>query len=104
MLKKKYKAERARGEPSAWNFYGELDRLVGPHPLRLRRHQEAPLLRAAGTSLRPAPPPFRRQEAPVALVFAVPASAHGCAAAQLPSRGASPCRRVYPSCLDTWEI
>ncbi|XP_048552837.1 trihelix transcription factor ASIL2-like [Triticum urartu] len=29
-LKKKYKAERARGGPSAWNFYGELDRLVGP--------------------------------------------------------------------------
>ncbi|XP_051210282.1 uncharacterized protein [Lolium perenne] len=29
-LKKKYKAERARGGPSAWSFYDELHRLVGP--------------------------------------------------------------------------
>ncbi|OEL19321.1 Trihelix transcription factor ASIL2 [Dichanthelium oligosanthes] len=29
-LKKKYKAERARGGPSPWAFYGQLDYLVGP--------------------------------------------------------------------------
>ncbi|KAJ1284735.1 hypothetical protein BS78_03G227700 [Paspalum vaginatum] len=29
-LKKKYKAERARGGPSPWSFYGQLDLLVGP--------------------------------------------------------------------------
>ncbi|XP_062180391.1 trihelix transcription factor ENAP2-like [Phragmites australis] len=29
-LKKKYKAERARNAPSAWSFFHELDRLVGP--------------------------------------------------------------------------
>ncbi|KAL6845302.1 hypothetical protein ACP4OV_024797 [Aristida adscensionis] len=29
-LKKKYKAERARGGPSPWPFYGQLDLLVGP--------------------------------------------------------------------------
>jgi len=29
-LKKKYKAERARGGPSPWAFYGQLDLLVGP--------------------------------------------------------------------------
>ncbi|KAL6620680.1 hypothetical protein ACP70R_035819 [Stipagrostis hirtigluma subsp. patula] len=29
-LKKKYKAERARNAPSAWSFFDELDRLVGP--------------------------------------------------------------------------
>ncbi|KAF0917386.1 hypothetical protein E2562_017840 [Oryza meyeriana var. granulata] len=29
-LKKKYKAERARGTPSSWYFYRDLDMLVGP--------------------------------------------------------------------------
>jgi hypothetical protein len=29
-LKKKYKAERARGGSSPWHFYGQLDLLVGP--------------------------------------------------------------------------
>ncbi|XP_039848445.1 trihelix transcription factor ASIL2-like isoform X2 [Panicum virgatum] len=29
-LKKKYKAERTRGGPSPWAFYGQLDLLVGP--------------------------------------------------------------------------
>lgn len=29
-LKKKYKAELARNAPSGWNFFPELDRLVGP--------------------------------------------------------------------------
>ncbi|RLN22078.1 trihelix transcription factor [Panicum miliaceum] len=57
-LKKKYKAERARGGPSPWAFYGQLDLLVGP------------TLAGGGTGAKKPSPPraampvFRRRKSP----------------------------------------
>ncbi|XP_039812268.1 trihelix transcription factor ASIL2-like isoform X2 [Panicum virgatum] len=57
-LKKKYKAERARGGPSPWAFYGQLDLLVGPT-----------LAGGGNGSKKPSPPRaampvFRRRKSP----------------------------------------
>jgi hypothetical protein len=59
-LKKKYKAERARGGPSPWSFYGQLDLLVGPTLSGAG---------AAGGGKKPSPPRaalpvFRRRRSP----------------------------------------
>ena len=70
-LKKKYKAERARGgaaHSSAWSFYGQLDRLVGP------------TLSALAAKARHAPAPH----------FALPIHPASAAARQHPSPSSSP--------------
>ncbi|CAO1947999.1 unnamed protein product [Urochloa humidicola] len=62
-LKKKYKAERARGGPSPWAFYGQLDLLVGP------TLTGAGGAAGGGGSKKPSPPQaalpvFRRRRSP----------------------------------------
>uniref|UniRef100_A0A0A8Y6R2 Myb/SANT-like DNA-binding domain-containing protein n=1 Tax=Arundo donax TaxID=35708 RepID=A0A0A8Y6R2_ARUDO len=60
-LKKKYKAERARNAPSAWSFFDELDRLVGPTLSAMRVPQFAmpfhPPTARKPPSPSPSPPP-----------------------------------------------
>uniref|UniRef100_A0ACD5TDR4 Uncharacterized protein n=1 Tax=Avena sativa TaxID=4498 RepID=A0ACD5TDR4_AVESA len=75
-LKKKYKAERARAGPSAWSFYGELDRLVGP------------TLSAAAAKARHHP-----SQAPH---FALPIHPASAAARRHPSPSSSPSRSSPP--------
>ncbi|TVU35578.1 hypothetical protein EJB05_17476, partial [Eragrostis curvula] len=61
-LKKKYKAERARGGASPWAFYGQLDLLVGP------TLSASAAAAAAGGGKRPSPPRalpmLRRRQSP----------------------------------------
>jgi hypothetical protein len=60
-LKKKYKAERARGGSSPWAFYGQLDLLVGPT-------LSASATAVGGGAKRPSPPRalsmLRRRQSP----------------------------------------
>ncbi|XP_047045160.1 trihelix transcription factor ASIL2-like [Lolium rigidum] len=66
-LKKKYKAERARGGPSGWSFYDELHRLVGPTLAACAakaRHAPVPPPLHFALPLHPASPARKRPASP----------------------------------------